>query len=176
MEPSIHLREAMYGQLTSHLLAQDHDLEEAAFLLARVEVTASSVSFHGEEAICVPPDGFAFRSEYYLELDDTFRAEIMRRAWQSNRALVELHSHPRQRTPARFSPSDIAGLREFVPHTWWRLDRRPYAAVVMALGSFDALAWCSSPAAAETPRGLVVGDRVLRPTGLSLAEWEERRA
>jgi len=62
------------------------------------------------------------------------------RAHQLGCCLIEWHSHCGS-WPAEFSLSDRMGLKEFVPHVRWRLDSRPYAAIVVANGSFDALAW-----------------------------------
>ena len=33
------------------------------------------------------------------------------------------------------------GLLETVPHMFWRLDNRPYVAIVVARSGFDALVW-----------------------------------
>jgi hypothetical protein len=70
---------------------------------------------------------------------------LIKRAWDSGTSLVEFHSHPRDRWQAMFSPSDLAGFDEFVPHCWWRLRGRPYLAVVVAQRSVDALAWVTDP-------------------------------
>ena len=47
-----------------------------------------------------------------------------------------------------FSPSDLWGFQAWVPHLFWRLRGRPYAALVTAGDTFDALAWVDS---AEQP-------------------------
>ena len=40
-----------------------------------------------------------------------------------------------------FSPSDMYGFKDFVPHCRWRLRGRAYLAVVVSPAGADALAW-----------------------------------
>jgi hypothetical protein len=74
--------------------------------------------------------------------------------------------------PAAFSPSDLFGLDEFVPHVRWRLKGIPYLAVVLGASDFDALVWRSR---SPEPLGSVrVGSRRLEPTGLTFQSLRQR--
>lgn len=110
-------------------------------------------------------------------LSDEMRAEIIRWAWAEEASLVEAHSHAFG--PAQFSPSDLEGLEEWVPHLWWRLRGRPYGAIVVADGTVDALAWIEG---ADVPEQIVTleiaGEGSIPATGGTLAQlaaWRERR-
>src|SRR6266487_1407438 len=107
-----------------------------------------------------------------MELADETRAQVIKRAHDLGASMVEFHSHPYP-WPARFSESDRVGLEEFVPHVWWRLKGRPYAAVVVAPSGFDGLVWMTSPDRPEQLDGIACGDRLLRPTGLTLRHWHD---
>ena len=85
--------------------------------------------------------------------------------------LIEMHSHPRA-TVAEFSGSDRSGFAEFVPHVWWRLKKKPYAAIVVGPSSFDSLSWVSGPQRPDGVLDLQVGTERLRPTGLTFDNWE----
>lgn len=147
-----------------HLLDSGTDDEEAAFVFADYRETDHSREFRSLEWLAVPPDGFAHRSPFYFELTDEMRTRIIKRAHDLEASVVELHSHGGS-WPAAFSSSDLSGFREWVPHIFWRLQERPYAALVVAGETFDGLAWIDD---AEKPErlGAVVtdfGDR-LTPT------------
>ena len=119
------------------------------------------------EWFSVPASGFASRSAYHLELNDETRAKVIKRAYDLGASIVELHSHL-GREQARFSPSDLAGFRDFVPHVFWRLKHLPYLAVVMTRTGFDGFAWTHGPDTPERLHGIQVGSRLLTPTRLSL--------
>ncbi len=87
-------------------------------------------------------------------------------------ALVDIHSHVSDAYPAQFSPSDISGLREWVPHIWWRLKGKPVLAVVVSPSNFDSLVWRMSPNDPEGLEALNVGGEVRLPTGLTLSALE----
>jgi hypothetical protein len=57
-----------------------------------------------------------------------------------------------------FSPSDIYGFSEYVPHCRWRLRGRPYLAVVVTPAGMDALAWTGAD-------GKPVALTAIRPAG-----------
>ena len=76
----------------------------------------------------------------HLALTDECRAMVIRWAHERSAALVEVHSHPSW-WPASMSIIDIDGLAEWVPHVRWRLPGRPYAAIVVAGATLDALVW-----------------------------------
>ncbi|MGH7412196.1 MAG: hypothetical protein ACREJ6_14215 [Candidatus Methylomirabilis sp.] len=166
----LELPEEAYHGLLAHLLPVASEMEEAAFIFVHGSVGEGDTVFHYVESELIDPEGFAHQSEGYLELKDETRARVIKRAHDLGVSIAEFHSH---RYPGRaaFSLSDRVGLAEFVPHALWRLRGRPYIAVVVARTSFDGLVWVSD---ARTPRpldGIIVGDRILRPTGLTLRRW-----
>lgn len=152
--------------LWRHLLPEDPGAEEAAFVFARCEDDNATRIFRYAELFPVPPEGFASRSPFHFELRDTTRAAVIKRAHDLSASLVEFHSHTGPWL-ARFSPSDWAGFEEFVPHVWWRLKARPYAAVVVATASFDGLVWRMSPDAPVRLDGILIDGELLEPTRLS---------
>lgn len=159
----LHLPEATYAAVQEHLVPKRHRVEEAGFLYV---VPAGDDAFTHVDWYAVPPTGFLSRSAYHLELSDETRAGMIKRAHDLGASLVELHSHVGN-GDARFSPSDLAGFLDFVPHVFWRLKSRPYLAVVMTRSGFDAFAWTRDASAADRLHGIQVGDRLLTPTGLS---------
>ena len=152
----------IYRTVRRHLLPRWHRVEEAAFLY----VVPTEDAFEYLEWFPVPASGFASRSAYYLELDDKTRAKVIKRAHDLGASIVELHSHLGRVRP-RFSPSDLAGFRDFVPHVLWRLKYLPYFAVVMTRTGFDGFVWKSGPDTPERLHGIQVGSLLLSPTKLS---------
>src|SRR5262249_27610969 len=141
-------------------------IEEAAFGFAAQHESSDSVLFRMVEWIAVPPSGFAIQTGYHIELTDAMRASVIKRAHDLSACLVEFHSHI-GRWPASFSLSDRIGFREFVPHVWWRLESRPYLAVVASRSGHDGLAWLTGPQNAERLSGILVDGRILPCTGLT---------
>ena len=64
--------------------------------------------------------------------------------------------------------SDLLGLSETVPHMWWRLDKRPYAAIVVAPSGFDAMVWLDSPVSPQELDFFAAGSQILRPTNITI--------
>jgi hypothetical protein len=149
-----------HDRLWFHLLQGEE--EEAAFIFTKTDVLTP---FH---MLLVSPEGFAYKSRFGFELTDAYRASIIKKAHDLDAMIIEFHSHPFPST-ACFSPTDIEGLRDFVPHVRWRLKNKPYAAVVVAPQSFDALFWATD--GAPEPIALNVGGRIVLPTRKSLEEW-----
>lgn len=130
--------------LRAHLLPPDNVLEQAAFGFARVESVEDQLLLRLMEWLPVKRDGFDVQSEAYLKLRDGMSGHVIKRAHDLGCSLIEFHSHMGH-WPAMFSPSDLHGFEEFVPHVWWRLKGRPYAAIVVTDAGFDGLAWADSP-------------------------------
>lgn len=126
--------------VVAHLLPDPMVHEEAGFGFADYRERDGVSEFRLKEWVPVPPEGFESRSLYHLSLSDGFRVRAIRRAHELGCCLVEWHSHAGA-NEAEFSVSDLFGFEEFVPHVRWRLAGRPYAAVVVADGSFDGFAW-----------------------------------
>lgn len=149
-----------------HLLPEKAHVEEAAFIYATYTDTTGSRRLEYCEWWAVPADGFASRSANHLELSDTTRGAVIKRAHDLGVCLIEFHSHVGP-WPARFSPSDLSGFEDFVPHVFWRLKGRPYAAVVVARTGFDAFVWMTDPRMPERLTGIDAGGGLLFPSGLS---------
>lgn len=154
----------------SHLLQDDEWSEAAGFAFVKHARSGPQHSFEYIEWHAVPTEGFEIRTGHHIELTDEARATVIKRAHDLDASPVEFHSHLGP-WPAEFSPSDRLGLAEFVPHVRWRLQGRPYLAVVATRTGFDGLAWI-----ADSPRPvrldcISVDGHVLRPTGLSSMEY-----
>lgn len=169
---SIALPDAIFRSLSEHLLPRGGKCEEAAFVFAHSDCSDGCLSFTLRDWLPITPDGFECRSPYFLELSDATRAMIIKRAHDLGASVIEFHSHPQQRR-ACFSWSDLHGFDEFVPHIMWRLKGRPYAAVVFAPGSVDALAWTNAGEPAVGVAGISTEAELIRPTGLTLAQWSD---
>lgn len=152
-----------------HLLLDSDGCEQAAFMYVRPERGATPRSFQYVEWAPIPLEGFNYRTGAYLELTDATRAAVIKRAHDLDASIVELHSHLGN-WPARFSWSDLAGFREFVPHVRWRLKGRPYFAVVVAQNGFDGFAWLSDSQAPEALGGILADSDEYTPTCLS--RWD----
>lgn len=101
------------------------------------------------------------------------KTEVIKWAWNAGASLVEAHSHS-DLGRAKFSSSDLWGFREWVPHLFWRLRARPYAALVTAGDTFDALAWIEAADNPEQVERIEVDDEaVLMATGRTLTELRE---
>lgn len=143
------------------------DVEQLAFLLAK-PLDAKSEVLQLIELYLVPANGFEVQSRFHISLLPEIHAKAIKWAWDRGASLVEAHSH-RGNISAAFSPSDIAGFEEFVPHVWWRLQGRPYAALVFTHQGFDGLVWMTSPSSPLGVEGLrVEGEMEQQPTGLTL--------
>jgi hypothetical protein len=119
----------------------------------------------------------ASRSDRHVLLHDDVRPRLIARASARGWGLVEAHSHG-PRGHAAFSPSDLAAFENWVPHLWWRLRGRPYAALVVAGDRWDALAWIDGP---RDPRPVAqidiagpAGDTRVIPTGTTFWRLQER--
>lgn len=161
-----------YRTMCDHLL-QNED-EQAVFLYADVEAHGMGITFSVRAMEMVPAEGFDVQSGFHLSLNDDVLGAVIKRAWDSGRSIIEAHSHPFPGLPASFSPSDIWGLRELVPHVGWRLGGRPYAALVFGPDTFDAMVWRQNAANPERLGLLDIGDTGIEPTGLTLArrQWK----
>ncbi|MFN8215672.1 MAG: hypothetical protein U0R71_03665 [Solirubrobacterales bacterium] len=137
------------------------------------------VSLEGERLVAielhqVPPEGFLSQSARHLALADEMRANVLGRAAALDACVVEAHSHPGARE-ACFSPTDLAGFEEWVPHVRWRLGGVPYAALVFAGHELDALGWRGAGPEPEALGHLEVGDRIIRPSNLTIEHLSSER-
>jgi proteasome lid subunit RPN8/RPN11 len=142
-------------------------VEQVAFLFT--EPAQRDGSLRVREIYRVPAVGFEVQSDLHVSLTDETRAYVIKRAADSDSCLVEAHSH--KHGPAKFSRSDLLGFTEWVPHVRWRLQQRPYTALVQAGRQFDALVWEGAPGAVTPLEALQVdGQKPLTPTGLTYRE------
>ena len=163
----LQLPAVVHHQLVQHLLRDLNGNEQAAFVFARY--SADKNTFRFVEWLPVPPEGFAIQLPYHFELTDATRAWTIKRAHDLGTSVVEFHSHTGP-WPAQFSRSDWSGFEEVVPHMWWRLKGRPYAAVVVARSGFDGFAWLEDAKTPSRLGGIDVEGQCLRPTRLSPLE------
>src|SRR5690606_25385659 len=138
--------------LWRHLVPDDGNIEQAAFLYVAHSVVGDDLMFEVLTHELLARSDFAAQYSDYLELADDARVRIIKRAHALNASVVEIHSHPSS-WPAEFSLSDRTGLRETVPHVRWRLQERPYLAVVVGQSSYDALVWAGQD---DEPEPLVL--------------------
>jgi hypothetical protein len=118
----------------------------------------------------IPPEGFDHQYKGFIELTDETRARMIKRAHDLGASIVEFHSHPFAKDAA-FTVGDLEGLDEFVPHVWWRLEGRPYGAIVVGRNNFDGLVWLEDPECPVALDELRVGAQVRLPTQHTLTGW-----
>jgi hypothetical protein len=167
MKTVLKLPTGAYEALVAHLLPGDTPNEQAAFLFARARRTGEGVELEVIDSAKLIAADFAVQAPDYLELTDATRARLIKRAHDLDASLIEMHSHPGP-WDAAFSPSDLSGLSETVPHMWWRLNKRPYAALVIAPSGFDAMVWLDGPSFAHELHSLAAGSQILRPTNITI--------
>ena len=160
-----------FQSLMAHLLPRNVRQEQAAFVFAHTERTVRKICFEVTETRLLGPDDFTSQEDDYLAMTDSTRAGLIKQAHDMAASLIEMHSHLGP-WPAAFSLADIEGLKETVPHMWWRLDRRPYMALVFARSGFDALVWTDNLTVPQALDGLVVDGQTLTPTNASLWGWQ----
>jgi hypothetical protein len=98
---------------------------------------------------------------------DSERGKIMKIARDGGWCAIDCHSHPRGGERVWFSPSDVAGISEFAHYAKWKLDSRPFAAIVWSEESVDAVAWFGDFAATNAVAEIRIcgrPPRILRPT------------
>jgi hypothetical protein len=149
------------------------NVEQVGFFLA--DFDKPTHTFILREWRAVPATGFEYQSAFHVTLTDEMKTQAIRWAWDARASLIEAHSHGDLVLP-EFSPSDICGLRDWVPHLFWRLRRRPYAAVVTAGDEFDGLAWITEPAQPEQVEQIEIDDgSILVASGRTLATTTKHR-
>lgn len=145
-------------------------VEQVGFFLA--EFDAATRTFVLREWRAIPAEGFEYQSAYHVTLTDEMKTEVIRWAWNARACLVEAHSHGNFGR-AKFSPSDLWGFRDWVPHLFWRLRGRPYAALVTTGDSFDALAWVEAADQPEQVDRIELDGIALMATARTLTEFGE---
>jgi hypothetical protein len=160
----------MFQQARRDLSAK---VERVGFFLAGYQAAAETLVLR--EWWLVPPTGYEGRSPYHVTLTDEAQNQAIRWAWNADACLVEVHSHG-DLDPAGFSPSDLAGFEEWVPHLWWRLRGRPYAAIVTARKTIDAIVWTTDAGVPEAVSQIVLDDgSCVPPTGRTIERLAQRQ-
>ena len=164
-----------WARTVEHLLQDGKEQVVAVF--ARVERVENAVDqrvvLAAIDSYCCAPSDFKFQSSYHIELTDEVQARLIKAAWNLDCALVELHSHVGDFARPAFSPSDLDGFEEFVPHVRWRLRGKPYLAIVVTATGFDALAWTGASTTPQTLDCIQLEDRRLQPTNYTLAALKQ---
>jgi hypothetical protein len=167
----LNMEAGLRARLWAHLLK--NGVEQVAFVFAAVAVQDDVTVFTAKDVYLAAPDDFEIHSSFHVELTDDARARIIKTAWDTGTSPVEFHSHTDDGWPAMFSPSDMYGFAEYVPHCRWRLRGLPYLAVVVSPSSMDALAWVGAD---RQPVGLdgirVSGGETIVPTNLTIGDLE----
>lgn len=167
---TLKLSNDLRGRLWSHLLPQNSRLEQAAFLFCRTESSSGELLFEVIDQALLGQSDFTAQYANYLELTDDARTRLIKRAHVLGGSLAEFHSHPGP-WPAAFSESDRIGLKETVPHMRWRLNKRPYLAIVVAPSGFDALVWTHDHMSPEPLAAIDVEGVLMIPTNTSIDRW-----
>jgi hypothetical protein len=173
MTARVRIISAQFAALRRHL----HEPEQVAFAFA----SFARGRFDIVEVQAMGGRDIASRSDRHVELREDVRPALIRSASDRGLSLIEAHSHG-PRGHAAFSPSDMRGFHDWVPHLWWRLGGMPYAALVMAGEAWDGLAWISSPTEAQPVCAIEVSQdaadmRLIVPSGAtftSLARGDAR--
>lgn len=167
---SVSMPAAIYAELMEHLSSDE--VEHVAFLFTEPAVPGEPLRVC--ESYRVPAEGFDFQSAYHVSLTDDVRGYVIKRAWDLDGCLIEVHSHGGG-PPAWFSGSDLCGFEEWVPHVRWRLRRRVYIALVFADSDFDALVWEGDGAAPSALSELAVDGRDAdAPSGITYERLTRR--
>lgn len=173
MTTQIELAAEHFAILRQHLAEPEH----VAFMYARFIAGRFTVV----DLEPMSDSDVASQSDLHVVLQDDVRPRLISKASAGGLSLVEAHSHGRH-GKAAFSPSDLLGFEEWVPHLWWRLHGRPYAALVVAGDCWDGLTWLDGPREPRPIAGIEIADPAgttrLTPTGttfLSLHTPRKRR-
>ena len=165
------LKPDQHRVLWNHLLPAHSSHEQAAFLFCKSQTSGDYIVFDAIDKALIGPNDFTVQSDYYLELTDTCRSTLIKRAHAYGATLVEFHSHPNSEQAA-FSLSDLRGLHEeTVPHMRWRLRGHPYIAIVVAPTGLDAMVWTPESPDPRSLSGIRVEKALYKPTNASLKRW-----
>lgn len=116
-------------------------VEQGAFLFARTRELPDELSMEVIDFYLIPSNAWEEQSDFCLQLKDSERAKIMKQARDLNVSAIEAHSHPGSEKRVWFSLSDCRGIAEFAPYAKWKLDGKPYGAMVWGESSVDAVIW-----------------------------------
>jgi hypothetical protein len=161
--------DGVYAGVEQHL----EKPEQVGFFLA--DYDPASRTFHLKQWRPVLAEGYEVQTDVHVALTDETRAEMIQWGWSEQLSLVEVHSHGSWGGPVEFSGSDRYGFDEWVPHLWWRLNGRPYAALVTSGGAFEGWAWIDDPRKPEQVDELEVEGVARTATGATFEGLERLR-
>ena len=153
-------------------------VEQAAFLFTTATVTETECLIVTHDVYLVPPEGWDVQHEVYLEMSDAERAKIMKMARDRGMGVVDCHSHPRSGRGVQFSPSDLAHLPDFAAYAKWKLEGKPFAALVWGEESVDGRIWFGNFATMHQLDEVVIEDQQrfrLPPARPSTSRRDRRR-
>lgn len=139
MKNSIIIPSGISEALHQHFF--QNNVEQGAFLFAEAKHQRDELSLFVDDFYLVPRQGWEIQAEIYLQMKDSERAKIMKLARGKNLCAIDCHSHPNAGDDVWFSPSDVAGITEFAQYAKWKLDGKPFAAMVWGESSVDAVLW-----------------------------------
>lgn len=171
---TVRMTSAIFAEVRTHLFPPGCRVEQGGFIFCHFDETQAHGCFETVEWMPLGRADFLQQATDYLELADTARAHVIKRAHDLAASLVEVHSHPGPYAAA-FSHADLIGLSEFVPHVRWRLKGRPYGALVFALDSIDGLAWIGSSHTPVQISSIQLDTERVRTTGHTLTLLSGRK-
>lgn len=118
-----------------------NEVEQGAFLFTEAMRQRRWLNLTVADYYLVPAQGWEIQAEIYLQMKDSERAKIMKLARVKNLCAIDCHSHPNSGDDVWFSPSDVAGITDFAQYAKWKLDGKPFAAMVWGEESVDAVLW-----------------------------------
>ena len=158
----IHIPEDLYRRFRDDF---GERIEHVGFFLADFDRDAHRFSVRAWKV--VSEDDYEIQTDFHVSLKDHLRGQVIKWAWDEDACLIEVHSHG-PRFEAEFSTSDLMGFEEWVPHLWWRLRGRPYAAMVTAGETIDAMAWVEGADRPEQVASIAIGSGALITTGRTI--------
>ncbi len=137
--------------------------EQNIFLFLTYSENTTSLIFEVGDFIYIDDN----EDRYYLETKDEIISKIIKKAFLKNFSLCEIHSHPFSFSNTTFSEFDLSELAEFVPYIFWRLEKKPYIALVFGRSDFDAKVWLKDGNTSVRLNSIIVNKKFLKPTNIS---------
>ena len=114
--------------------------EQGCFLFVHAHFNGAVINLNVKKVHLIKADKWDHQSDFHLELKDEEKVKIMLMARKQDYDLIECHSHLWSGV-AKFSPSDIHGLDEFVRYVWWKLPGKIYGALVLTQNDVAGQVW-----------------------------------
>lgn len=172
MKRLITIPSAIHEKLRNHLF--QNELEQGAFLFANVEQNTNEVNLLVQDVYLVPPNGWQVQLEVYLEMKDSERAKIMALARTGGYAVIDCHSHPGSDDEVQFSISDRYGITDFAAYANWKLNGKPFAAMVWGEESIDGVYWMDNfKNAFPVDEVVIKGDKVVTLNAQGSWFWKD---